>query len=204
MTNSHKETALHLACQCVANRNGAKLVGKLLAIGGMDLALMKCRKGGTALHAACSTAYPTSIYWLEVIEVLIAVGGRELVLMINYFEYTGLHLVIIRNDLHHTAGTWVEIINRLVEVGGRDLVLMVDNKGRTALHCACSNNSSTHLEAVLRLIEVGRAELVLMTTENGHRAIELEFRKHIPCEEVISRFIEVSGEILMSTLVALE
>ena len=199
MTNIQEESSLHLACQNIANGNTPKLVKKLLTVGGVDLALMMCRKGATALHAVCATPHPTSIYWLEVINELIAVGGKDLVLMCTPFDFTGLHLVITQNDLYHsTKGTWVEIMHRLLEVGGRDLVLMTDCKARTALHCACAK-ISTDLETFLLLIEVGREELISMTTENGHRAIELEFMKQRPCEEVISRLIEVSEEKFSSS-----
>jgi|AntRauTorckE5430_2_1112549.scaffolds.fasta_scaffold06428_1 ankyrin repeat protein len=119
----------------------------------------------TCLHAACSRGAPD-----DVIQTMLAIGGKELVMMTKNDDWTALHSVLC------IVGASYNIIKMLIEVGGKDLVMAKSKKGNTALHFLCwSIGEHTKVAEKINLIlQVGDANLLLSTKDNdGQTPLEI-------------------------------
>ena len=95
----------------------------------------------TALFHLMPNEY--SRFSVEVVSMLIKIGGRELVMVKDSDGCTILHSTL---RFRHLTG----VISKLIEVGGRELVMEKCRDDRTTLHVACKHYAS--IEVVTKLI----------------------------------------------------
>eukprot|EP00979_Chaetoceros_neogracilis_P010178 scaffold2395_cov283-Chaetoceros_neogracile.AAC.15 len=119
---------------------------------------------GTCLHLACNHGEPD-----DIIQTMLAIGGKELVMMIDNDERTALHDACI-------VGLSYIIMKMLINVGGKDLVMAKSKDGDNALHHLCwSIERHTKAAEIIKLIlQVGDANLLLSITDsNGETPLEI-------------------------------
>lgn len=104
-------------------KKSAKVIMKLIEIGGLNLVMGIDDDQCTALYYACMSRYPAAV-----ITKIIEVGGHELVMTKGTNRTnTVLHLTC-------AYGASIEVIAKLIEIGGEELLLEKDETGHTALH----------------------------------------------------------------------
>ena len=121
----------------------------------------------TCLHWACIKRAPTDIF-----KSLIAIGGRELVMMRTGFQN--------RTALHHSAcnnRASFNAMKMLINVGGKDLVMVKDSDGDTALHCLCCSAQRYNrnpADKIKLFLEAADTEKILEAKNNtGKTPLEL-------------------------------
>jgi hypothetical protein len=153
---------------CMVNEKSDNVIANLIDTRATERQAIFMERMGdfecTALSLACH--YNASI---DTINALIAIGGRELVMMTDADGYTVLCKAICYNA---SIGT----INALIAIGGRELVMMTVANGYTALHEACRMDAS--VEIINTLIDIGGRELLIATHDNERTAIHTLLNSH--------------------------
>ncbi|GFH59938.1 hypothetical protein CTEN210_16414 [Chaetoceros tenuissimus] len=101
----------------------------------------------------------------EVLELLIDLGGKELVLQnSSYNGDTSLHTAFRLNADR-------DVIQLLLEIGGQDVVMECNQYKETPLHVAIENNADSDI--VESLLDKGTQNQVLKTQDNGNTPLHL-------------------------------
>jgi hypothetical protein len=122
MHNLAGATALHMAC-AIMSRSTFEIVEVLLKHGGNKLLFAIDANTFTALHIACQQGDISC----QVLESLLAIGGKQLALTRTRIGDNALHFAV-NMSVSPCA------ISALIDVGGADLLMLGDLAGRTALH----------------------------------------------------------------------
>ena len=197
-------TALHYTCigrQCSSQ---LAVIDVLLDKGGERLVSITDRNGNTAFHYACEHLSRSSSCVIDVVNRLIALGGKSLVFSKNSEHRTPLHLACMEYGFYA-----LDVVERLIQIGGLELLLMSDIYGCSALHYACSLEESSignnqgvtfRFKLVDYLLSVDDGEdLVFKANNNGQTALHLACNQRRTDAEVVHRLIEVGREKLVLT-----
>ena len=150
-------TCLHYACKYGAPEG---IIDSMIDIGGKELVMMHdvlyddcgqsiSGKGGTALHCACSSYEHDGSASFDVIELLIDVGGKELVMTKDGNGYTALHELC--DSIIYTQNNAARIIKFMREVAGTGTILTKkNNKGQTPLDIVTNDKYSDEIKALLQ------------------------------------------------------
>lgn len=171
---------------------------------GKRLVMATDQWGYTALHWLClsvgegekkNQSSPSSEIQMEIIELLVDVGGKKLVKARTKNDgSTALHwacenLLVDNansNDVSSSSSYVERIVSLLIDVGGEKLIRVKNHFGYTALHWACSSPFSTSSIKNLKnpspsatrilelLIMIGKLELVQTTDNDGNTVLDLE------------------------------
>jgi ankyrin repeat protein len=172
---------------------------------GKRLVMATDQWGYTALHWLClsvgmgekkNQSSPSSEIQMEIIELLVDVGGKKLVKARTKNDgSTALHWacenLLVDNASSNDASSsssspYVErIVRLLIDVGGEKLIRVKNHFGYTALHWACSSPFSTSSKnlknpspSATRILEllimIGKLELVQTIDNNGNTVLDLE------------------------------
>jgi ankyrin repeat protein len=205
---------------CMVNKKSDNVISNLIDTSATERQAIFMERMGdseyTALHLACR--YNASI---GTINALLAIGGRELVMMINTYERTALHeacrnnasvdtinaliaiggreLVMMINEctaLHEAFlfNASVDIINALIAIGGRELVMMIGTAGCTGLHLAFCCNAS--IDTINAIIAIGGRELVMMINTYECTALHLACQYNASAD-IINTLIAIGGRELV-------
>jgi ankyrin repeat protein len=120
--------------------------------------------GKTSLHLACYRGAPD-----DITKAMIDIGGKEVVMDINFVGDTALHYACI-------YGASYNIIRILIEVGDKNLVMAKSRNGNTALHYLCwyIMRHTKVAEKIKLFLQVGDANLLLSTKDNdGKTPLEI-------------------------------
>ena len=108
---------------------------------------------------------------MEVVKVLLEVGGRDLAMLVAGNGESCLH---VSAQFGH-----VEVVKVLLEVGGRDLAMLVREDGASCLHVSASKG---HVEVVKVLLEVGGRDLAMLVKADGSTCFDAAARGGIGVE----------------------
>ena len=98
--------------------------------------MLTADKGCSCLHMAAEAGH------VEVTNLLVEAGGRELLMLTNNHGYGA------ESCLHLAAGYGqVQVAKKLVEAGGRELLMLTTNDGYS-----CLNALNGHVEVVTLLV----------------------------------------------------
>jgi DNA-binding LacI/PurR family transcriptional regulator len=124
---------------------------------------------------------------VDVVKVLLEVGGRELVMMT---QDHGVSCLWISAENGH-----LEVVKALLEAGGRELVMLTADDGASCLWISAQKG---HLEVVKALLEAGGRELVMLTSDDGTSCLYISAQNgHL---EVVKALLEAGGrELAMLT-----
>eukprot|EP00979_Chaetoceros_neogracilis_P002095 scaffold375_cov299-Chaetoceros_neogracile.AAC.14 len=137
--------------------------------------------GRTCLHRACRDAPD------DIIKTMLDIGGKELVMKVDGFDGTVLHLAC-------GYGASYNIIKMLIEVGGKDLIMAKSSAGYTALHhlCLYIEEHTKVAEKVKLILKVGDANL-LLSTKNSRGEIPLEIATEEGASKRIKKLLTVQS-----------
>lgn len=95
--------------------------------------------GWNSLHRICGKSDTP----LDILKLMVKLGGIDLVLQSNLFGNTVLHV-----SCWHDVS--IDAIQCFIDTGGKDLIMLCNRHGNTALHEACRNSIGN--ENVIKLL----------------------------------------------------
>ncbi|GFH52967.1 predicted protein [Chaetoceros tenuissimus] len=103
--------------------------------------LMGPEKSASCLHLACGGLCGNKFAPLDVIHLMLKIGGKDLVLKSKSNGDTVLHSVVLQYCVHSGSKRFADMMHLLVKFGGKDLIKVRNNQGYTALNFACTDTS---------------------------------------------------------------
>mmetsp|Transcript_6078 Transcript_6078/g.11524 ORF Transcript_6078/g.11524 Transcript_6078/m.11524 type:complete len:634 (-) Transcript_6078:20-1921(-) len=188
-------TALHMACAQGLSCHLIQILLKCMSDGGQShlvtRLLTKDKRGCMALDHVFTTYHKNKEDYLDVIQLLLVAGGKDLVLTRNKMEPTILHKACKQKEVY-------DVIKLLVDVGGKDLVLMKMKSGLTALFEAC--NCKKYCNVIKLLLDVGGKELVMMKHNKSGSMVLHRVRSSLKKEgnlDVVKLLLNTGGKTLV-------
>ncbi|GFH53528.1 hypothetical protein CTEN210_10004 [Chaetoceros tenuissimus] len=114
--------------------------------------------GWNSLHKICGKSDTP----LDILKLMVKIGGKDLILQSNLFGNTVLHI-----SCWHDVS--IDAIQCFVDTGGKDLIMLCNRHGNTALHEACRNSIGN--DSVIKLlIDKAGPELLEIKNNEGKTA----------------------------------
>eukprot|EP00551_Chaetoceros_affinis_P011234 CAMPEP_0203672164 /NCGR_PEP_ID=MMETSP0090-20130426/7743_1 /ASSEMBLY_ACC=CAM_ASM_001088 /TAXON_ID=426623 /ORGANISM="Chaetoceros affinis, Strain CCMP159" /LENGTH=1111 /DNA_ID=CAMNT_0050537419 /DNA_START=102 /DNA_END=3437 /DNA_ORIENTATION=+ len=176
--NDKGHTALHLACSTSNSRASLAIVKMLIDIGGVDLVKKEGVDRRNALHLSYINGAP-----IEVAQLLLSVGGTEMLFKRNKVGYNHLQLACFNQHF--------EAIKTFMRLGGRELILSCPDE-MNPLIISCTHG--TNLGVVKQMVSLGGKELVTKLNENGENVLHLICSSSTTPANVLSFLAQIGGE----------
>lgn len=172
------------------------LLQQILNIGNVDILLKgTAGSGWTPLIIACDRYDHTQAGkdHLDFIQLLINVGGKDLVCRVDGSRRTALHWACDR------VTPYPEVIGPLIQCGGKELLVKLDCDNNTALHQICMQQQPTPPKEVIQLmIKAGGRDVCRAKNNKGETALHLYCRVKHPHIVVVEEMILVGGKDMLN------
>lgn len=169
------------------------LIQQILNVGNVDILLKgTAGSGWTPLIIACDRYdhSQTGKDHLDFIQLLIDVGGKDLVCRVDDSQRTALHWACDK------LTPYPEVIGLLIKAGGKELLTKTDKDHNTALHQLCLQQPSH--EVIKLLIRAGGKDVCRARNSRGEIALHLYCRVKLPQIDVVEDMVVVGGKEILN------
>lgn len=138
--------------------------------------LMGSEKSASCLHLACGGLCGNKFAPLDLIHLMLKIGGKDLILKSKSNGDTVLHSVVLQYCVHSGSKRFADMMHLLVKFGGKDLIKVRNNQGYTALNFACTDTtyagtSSSSSTCIDFLLKHGGADLIVRDGQDAFRRL---------------------------------